>query len=400
MTVSGVITKQGTDISDLINRAADTANMPTRPLTAQLLAESTDEETGLPDERAERWGKWPDVSFGLGQQTAAYARVGDGSATEENVNLVRSYYFDPVNAIRECATQLGAYWDWFDVLPDDRRYYEAASRYNGGPAMDFADNPNKANIRDAWKRALEYEVKEVPVNRDLEYDSSTRRVEQTDDWSCSVASATWLLRSLGFQVAYQDLEREELSDGIVTTRDGLLDASGTDLAKWLRGTFDIPADNAGDVTWDWLQMHAGHMPIMLGARHWGRYGHWVAVRGVDEDGTLELANPAEGYTDIYETLDQAQFNRVGPCSAVWVEVEDMARIQELEQQVQEKNAQIAEMDSLLGYLTGDAAQQAVDAINEAKENHTDKDPRQEGRAAQLDSALAALATIQRRGADA
>jgi hypothetical protein len=60
-----------------------------------------------------------------------------------------------------------------------------------------------------------------------------------------------------------------------------------------------------------------------------------------EDGVLTLANPAEGYAGIFETLTERQFYNVGPCSAVWLAPEeDMAEIARL-------NGVVADQTNLL-----------------------------------------------------
>lgn len=90
----------GFDLGPLIQDAAERHGCPVVGLLACLKAES-----GL-DPRAERWGTWPDVSFGLGQQTAAYAPVGDGTSSPENLERVKAWLFDRRNAIETAAVHL------------------------------------------------------------------------------------------------------------------------------------------------------------------------------------------------------------------------------------------------------------------------------------------------------
>lgn len=151
MPVIDVRSQEGTDLTPLINAAARKYRLPTRCITAQLIAESNLRE------RAERWGAWPDISFGLGQQTVKYASVGDHSASPENIALVRDWYFDPAHAIDDCARQLGYFWAQFASLDEERRFLETSSRYNGGAGMAFAQNPNQRNIRRGWAEAAPYE---------------------------------------------------------------------------------------------------------------------------------------------------------------------------------------------------------------------------------------------------
>lgn len=92
--VQGVFSKQGTDLSPLLNAAAGENALA---LTALLRAES-----GL-DERAWRFTKWPDCSAGLSQVIAP--NVGFGTyqvpATDAELALYRAYMDQPENAIRE-----------------------------------------------------------------------------------------------------------------------------------------------------------------------------------------------------------------------------------------------------------------------------------------------------------
>jgi hypothetical protein len=157
-------------------------------------------------------------------------------------------------------------------------------------------------------------------------------------------------------VEYRDLEQREQDAGIVSTAEGLRDATGGPLADWLAAEFGLVTGYDAGVRWEWLVEHAGQFPILLGGRRWGAFGHWVGVRTV-EDGVLTLANPAEGYAGIFETLTERQFYNVGPCSAVWLAPEeDMAEIARL-------NGIIADQTNLLGYLkeAGQAARQNIEA---------------------------------------
>jgi hypothetical protein len=217
------------------------------------------------------------------------------------------------------------------------------------------------------------------------YDSSTRRVAQTDDWSCSVAAATWALRSLGVTIEYRDMEQREQDAGIVSIAEGLRDATGGPLADWLAAEFGLMTGYDAGVRWAWLVEHAGQFPILLGGRRWGRFGHWVGVRAV-EDGVLTLANPAEGYAGIFETLTEREFYNVGPCSAVWLAPEeDMAEIARL-------NGVVADQTNLLGNIQGDWVDAAIGAIEAAQATGSTEE-----RNALLASALDSLATIKRGG---
>lgn len=100
---------------------------------------------------------------------------------------------------------------------------------------------------------------------------------------------------------------------------GLLDASGAGLVEYL-AEIGVASDNNPDASWAEVMAAAGHQPLLMGGRSWC---HWTAVRM----GTLAaqrpdleilaLMNPAEGYMDVSQTLVPAQFDALGPFSAVW-----------------------------------------------------------------------------------
>lgn len=65
------------------------------------------------DPRAQRWGEWRDVSFGMAQTTVATAGglgIGDGGNTAENIAFVREYLLDREHSIKAGADVLA--WCW------------------------------------------------------------------------------------------------------------------------------------------------------------------------------------------------------------------------------------------------------------------------------------------------
>lgn len=181
----------------------------------------------------------------------------------------------------------------------------------------------------------------------MPYLPSTPRIAQTDDWSCSVASTTWLLHSLGIAASYPNLENEMLGEGLVGRAAGLQDGSGGALASWLDHRYGILAHNVRTIAWD-DALSSYPMPLLLGGHGWN---HWTGVRGVD-NGTLALANPADGHKGVHQVLTEADFARLGPFSAVWIVRE-------------EDNVDLAALTSLLGYLqvnVADALQAGLDGL--------------------------------------
>lgn len=143
---------------------------------------------------------------------------------------------------------------------------------------------------------------------------------QPDDWSCSVQSAQWLLRSIGRDPKRGWLEQQlvgPLSSAPIVSREyGLMDASGRTLAAWLQReygdemgvTFEARPVN----TWDDLVALASKGGAMLGGRTWN---HWTGVRGY-RDGKVLLANPAGSWKGVGQELTRDEFDALGSWTAI------------------------------------------------------------------------------------
>lgn len=84
---------------------SDAAGVPRRLSLACGIAESNLRQY------ATREGKWPDVSYGIGQQIVLYAPVGNGQDTPENRAVVKQWLYDPENAIPLMVGKLAANYD-------------------------------------------------------------------------------------------------------------------------------------------------------------------------------------------------------------------------------------------------------------------------------------------------
>jgi hypothetical protein len=100
---------------------------------------------------------------------------------------------------------------------------------------------------------------------------------------------------------------------------GLLDASGAGLVEYC-AELGVDADNNPDAHWSDVIAAAGFQPMLIGGRSWY---HWTAVRmgsiaaNHPDIDILALMNPADGYMGVSQTLVPAQFQQLGPFSAVW-----------------------------------------------------------------------------------
>jgi hypothetical protein len=157
-------------------------------------------------------------------------------------------------------------------------------------------------------------VSDLPV-----YTSSYPAIAQNDSWSCAPTSMRWALSAWGRSPAESWVENSMIAENVVSTNQGLLDAAGFGLARWLDrhyAEFGFDGDNDGNVSFDDVAAEAITLkhPLLLGGRGWY---HWTGCRGFD--GTrLLLANPAPGWKGVGQTLTREQFEYLGPFSLVRV----------------------------------------------------------------------------------
>lgn len=148
----------------------------------------------------------------------------------------------------------------------------------------------------------------------LEYNADEPQYPQSLNWTCSACSLAWLNRALGIQVATDELSAANYigePENINSTY-GLMDGSGGRLVQCLREQ-GAPALN-GWWTFNQVCALAGYMPLLIGGVAWN---HWVGVR-IAELGVLYLANSAEGWQGVYDSMTMEQWNELGPFAVVAV----------------------------------------------------------------------------------
>lgn len=161
----------------------------------------------------------------------------------------------------------------------------------------------------------------LPYNPDAPVD------RQIQDWTCSIESAQWLLRSIGRNPDASDPQGDpwlhsQLVPGIVSPSVGLLKGDGSDLAAWLTTTYGAEMGwvaQFSPVTFDDVWAGAGENPTIVGGSRFGPGGHWVGVRRRQGSDALEIANPAPGFDGIGDTITRAQWNARGPWNAIWID---------------------------------------------------------------------------------
>lgn len=153
------------------------------------------------------------------------------------------------------------------------------------------------------------------------YDWQYPAMAQQHDWDCSQEATNWCLHSWGRTPDESWMESSMVAAGVVSPALGCTDASGAGLAGWVNdeyGEYGYWAENAPYVSFDDIVAEARthRHPLAIGGRGWY---HWSGVRGYDELlDQLQLANPANGYRGVYQTLSRAQFDQLGTFSLVRV----------------------------------------------------------------------------------
>lgn len=155
------------------------------------------------------------------------------------------------------------------------------------------------------------------------FDPTTPTELQVQDWTCSIRSVMWMLKSIGIAVTPAEAQ-DAMSPRYVSSDLGLLDATGAGIVEVLRERWHLSARNDPSAAFDEVAALAGRVPLAIGLRNWGGrgQGHWSAVRGFDS-ARLLLANPAgTGPRFGHQALTRSDFDARGPASMVWIPLED------------------------------------------------------------------------------
>jgi len=140
---------------------------------------------------------------------------------------------------------------------------------------------------------------------------------QTYNWTCSVASFTWVINATGTA----ELDRATAGQIIGYPR-CVNETYGCMSAQCLIDAyahFGLESYQAW-VTFDQAYAIAQHTTGQLNGMGWY---HFVALRGVT-GGQLWIANSAPGYRDVGDTLSRAQFEALGPFQAIYLEQPQVA----------------------------------------------------------------------------
>lgn len=273
------------------------------------------------DPNAARLGTWPDVSFGLLQQTVKYADEGDQSDSPENIDLIRRLYSDPAHAL-DVGIGKFKYWRHNPDMPALTAWvaYNSPGFYHTPEQSPNVDN-YRAGLAEA-RRILGI-PDEATADRLYVPDVPDEVILQKNNWSCAVRAtyaALWALAAKGKieAVTYGDEGPRDVYAWMVPEFDdpsvGLKLADGSGLVEML-ARHGITAHAEYPTTLTAVQARAGYQPVLLGGRAWN---HWVLVNGLEPDGTLILENPSPGFGGISGELRDS-FDRLGPMTMVWIE---------------------------------------------------------------------------------
>lgn len=156
----------------------------------------------------------------------------------------------------------------------------------------------------------------------IAYNRTEPAIAQNDPWSCAPTSTRWGLTAVGRHPSEAWMESQMIADGIVSQAQGLLDASGRDLAAWISqqyGEFGYAASSEPrGISFDALAAEfmapSNPYPGLIGGSAWN---HWSGLRSYDSvRDVLILANPADGWQGVGQAMTRQQFAALGPFSLV------------------------------------------------------------------------------------
>jgi len=141
---------------------------------------------------------------------------------------------------------------------------------------------------------------------------------QAYDWTCSVCSCTWVIQATG--TAYQDSDiydaRYEVGSvmGYPSCVNPTYGSMSSQCVVDTLASYGLVAAQAY-VTFDQAYAIARTNTGTINPQ--GQY-HYMGLRGISGD-AIWVANSAQGYMGVYDTLSRSQFNALGPVSVIYVE---------------------------------------------------------------------------------
>jgi hypothetical protein len=141
---------------------------------------------------------------------------------------------------------------------------------------------------------------------------------QAYSWTCSVCSVTWVLQASA--TAYQDTDIYDARYAVGVTMGYPSCVNETYGSMSPQCVIDTLASYGLVARQAWCsfdQAYAIARQYTGTINPQGQY-HYMSLRGVSGS-ELWVANSAQGYMGVYDTLSRAQFNALGPVSIIYVE---------------------------------------------------------------------------------
>lgn len=325
------------EVVAISNPIADQWGIPRLLLLACGIAESNLRwNARRPTNPARDMQFWPDVSGGVWQQTVLYDPEyagGSGYPGPGETERILHKQYDVTRAAHVAAGNLKGKWNG---QSDDASLLAAMYQYNwpGGKGKPYTPE-HAANYQRGLAEAKTILGEPMPA---VTYNQSAPPIAQDDSWSCAPTSLRWALTSLGRAPGPTYIEDLLVRDGVVSKEQGLLDASGAQLAAWIGkkgpeyyGDLGFYGNNEPSVTFDGVAQEGtgpgvnGHAyPLLLGGRAWN---HWTGVVGYNPvTDLLLLANPSDGWMNVGQTMSRGDWSRLGPWSMVRVLHPDLLKV--------------------------------------------------------------------------
>jgi len=143
---------------------------------------------------------------------------------------------------------------------------------------------------------------------------------QDASWSCSACALAWVMRATGLK---PDASENWAINAIgycptcaagcgISASLGLCDASGPALRK-------VYSDYGQATEQAWLDFDTVYALAQqtTGQMSGASWYHWCSLRGV-QGSNLWIANSAQGYKGVWDTLSRSQFQSLGGFSVVWL----------------------------------------------------------------------------------
>lgn len=140
---------------------------------------------------------------------------------------------------------------------------------------------------------------------------------QSYSWTCSICATTWVLNSTGFLSTgdvYSDRSRVGQEMGYPSCVNETYGCMSSQCLVDEFARYGLASTQAW-VTFD--QAFAIAQQTTGAINPTGQY-HYMGIRGVSGS-SIYVANSAEGYMGVYDTLSRDQFNALGPVQVIYLE---------------------------------------------------------------------------------